>query len=66
MMNNWAVFAYFFIRPISINRSFKNSPAEISSYILGFSLVTQLPRQSNLISDVGCKKNGIENRVVPH
>ena len=25
-----------FTKPISINRSFKNSPAEISSYIFGF------------------------------
>src|SRR5665811_976639 len=57
---------YFFTKPNSTKRSFKYAPAVISSNCFGCSLSTQLSRQSNGISLMGCMKKGMEYREVPH
>lgn len=51
---------YFFFKPNSISRSFRNSPAVMSTSFLGLSDVTQLSKAAKLISERGCMKNGTE------
>jgi hypothetical protein len=55
-----AVSIYFFFNPNSINRSFKNSPADISVYNFGYSVETQEGKQLKSISERGCMKKGME------
>jgi hypothetical protein len=55
-----AVSIYFFFNPNSINRSFKNSPADISVYNFGYSVETQEGKQVKSISERGCMKKGME------
>ena len=51
---------YFLINPKSTNLSYKNSPAEISSYFLGLFSSIQFSKTSSRMSLTGCIKNGIE------
>lgn len=55
-----AVSIYFFFNPSSINRSFKNAPADISVYNFGYSVVTHDGKHVKSISERGCMKKGIE------
>ena len=59
----WSNSAYFF-KPISRNLSSRYSPAVASGYAFGWLLSIQLSKQAKFISLLGCKKNGIENRLV--
>lgn len=55
-----AVSIYFFFNPSSINRSFKNAPADISVYNFGYSEETHEGKHVKSISERGCMKKGME------